>query len=89
MIDTPVTAALLHGVAELEPTDRGVRLHRLPAWARAQAPDPQLAMVEAQPSGVRLAVRTRATVLELDTLRTVTAYVGAPARPAGDRKSVV
>ena len=83
MIDTPLTADLLRGAAELEPTDRGLRLHRLPAWARAQTPDPQLAMVEAQPSGVRLAVRTRATVVELDTLRSTTAYVGAPPRPAG------
>ena len=89
MIDTPLHASLLRGVAELEPTDRGLRLHRLPAWARAQAPDPQLAMVEAQPSGVRLAVRTRATTVELDTLRTVTAYVGAPARPAGTYDLVV
>ena len=89
MIDTPLHASLLRGVAELEPTDRGLRLHRLPAWARAQAPDPQLAMVEAQPSGVRVAVRTRATVLELDTLRTTTAYVGAPARPAGTYDLVV
>jgi len=89
MIDTPVTASLLHGVAELEPTERGLRLHRLPAWARAQAPDPQLIMVEAQPSGVRLAVRTRATVVELDTLRTTTAYLGAPARPAGTYDLVV
>ena len=89
MIDTPVTASLLRGVAELEPTDRGLRLHRLPAWARAQAPDPQLAMVEAQPSGVRLAVRTRATVVELDTLRTTMTYLGAPARPAGTYDLVV
>jgi hypothetical protein len=89
MIDTPVTASLLHGVAELEPTDRGLALHRLPAWARAQAPDPQLAMVEAQPSGVRLVVRTGATVLELDTLRSTTTYLGGPTRPAGTYDLVV
>lgn len=83
MIEIPLTHALLRGVAELEPTARGVRLHRLPAWARAQTPDPQLAAVEAQPAGVRLAVRTRATVLELDTLRTTTLYRGAPPRPDG------
>lgn len=89
MIDTPITASLLRGVAELEPTDRGVLLHRLPAWARAQAPDPQLAMVEAQPSGVRVAVRTGATVVELETLRTTVTYLGAPARPAGTYDLVI
>ena len=89
MIDTPVTAALLRGVAELEPTDRGVRLHRLPAWARAQTPDPQLHAVEAQPSGVRLVVQTSATVLELDTLPATTTYRGAPARPRGTYDLVV
>ena len=89
MIVTPVTASLLRGVAELEPTDRGLRLHRLPRLGPRAGPDPQLLMVEAQPSGVRLAVRTRATAVELDTLRTTTAYVGAPARPAGTYDLVV
>jgi hypothetical protein len=40
-------------------------------------------MVEAQPSGVRLVFRTRATVVELDTLPTKRVYVGAPPRPDG------
>ncbi|HEY0240235.1 MAG TPA: GDSL-type esterase/lipase family protein [Friedmanniella sp.] len=83
MIDTPITGALLRGVAELEPTERGLRLHRLPAWARAQAPDPQLAAVEVQLSGVRVALRTQATVVELDVLRTTVRYPGGPTRPAG------
>ena len=89
MIDVPLTPDLLRGAAELEPTPRGVRLHRLPAWARAQTPDPQLASVEQQPAGVRLAVRTRATVLELDTLRTTTRYRGAPPRPDGGYDLVI
>ena len=83
MIDTPITANLLRGVLELEPTDRGLRLHRVPAWARAQAPDPQLAGVEVQPSGVRVAVRTWATLVELDVLRTTVDYPGGPERPLG------
>ena len=57
--------------------------HRLPARARAQCADGQLAMAEAQPSGVRLVFRTRATAVELDTLRTKMAYGGAPPRPDG------
>lgn len=40
-------------------------------------------MAESQPSGVRLALRTRATVLELDTLPTKRVYVGVPPRPDG------
>ncbi|TMN16333.1 SGNH/GDSL hydrolase family protein [Pseudoxanthomonas sp. X-1] len=82
-IATPITAALLHGVVEIESTALGVVPHRLPAWARAQCGDPQLAMVEAQPSGVRLMFRTRATAVELEALRTRRRYVGLPARPDG------
>lgn len=82
-VDTPLSAALIRGALELEDTGRGLLPHRLPAWARAQAADEGLALVESQPSGVRLALRTRATVVELDTLRTAVAYRGAPSRPAG------
>ncbi|MEV0745445.1 MULTISPECIES: GDSL-type esterase/lipase family protein [unclassified Streptomyces] len=83
MHTTPITAALLRGALDIEHTAHGLRPHRLPAWARAQCADDQLAMAEAQPSGVRLVFRTRATTIELDALRTRTAYVGAPPRPDG------
>ena len=66
----PLTAGLLRGALDLEPTARGLLPHRLPARARGQIADAQLAMAEAQPSGVRLAFRTRATVVELDVLPT-------------------
>ncbi|MFF3171746.1 GDSL-type esterase/lipase family protein [Streptomyces sp. NPDC057900] len=82
-ITTPITAQLLRGALDLERTEHGVRPHRLPARARAQCADAQLAMAEAQPSGVRLVFRTAATVIELDALRTKTAYQGAPPRPDG------
>ena len=82
-ITTPITADLLRGALDLERTEQGVLPHRLPARARAQNTDGQLAMVEAQPSGVRLALRTRAITVELDALRTATTYLGAPPRPAG------
>jgi hypothetical protein len=82
LITTPLDA-LVRGAAELERTPRGLLPHRLPAWARGQCPDPQLLMAESQPSGVRLAIRTTATVLELDTVPTKRAYVGAPPRPDG------
>ena len=82
-VTTPVTADLVHGALDLEPTGLGVLPHRLPPRARRQIPDEQLAMAEAQPSGVRLAFRSRATSVELDALPTKMAYVGAPPRPDG------
>lgn len=82
-ITTPVTADLLRGALDVERTEHGVLPHRLPARARAQNTDEQLAMAESQPSGVRLVFRTRATAVELDALRTKRSYVGAPARPDG------
>lgn len=103
-ITTPLTGDLLRGALDLERTEHGLLPHRLPAAARAQNTDGQLAMAESQPSGVRLVLRTRATALELDTLPTKRSYVGAPPRPEGvyellvdgrpsgrgtDRKSVV
>ncbi|QLE75637.1 lipase [Streptomyces rectiverticillatus] len=82
-VTTPITADLLRGALDLEHTEHGVLPHRLPARARAQCADGQLAMAEAQPSGVRLAFRTRAGVIELDALRTKNVYQGAPPRPDG------
>ncbi|GAA1693818.1 GDSL-type esterase/lipase family protein [Streptomyces yatensis] len=82
-ITTPITADILRGALDLEHTAHGVLPHRLPAWARAQYADGQLAMAEAQPSGVRLVFRTRATAVELDTLPTKRVYAGAPPRPDG------
>ncbi|MGW0612636.1 GDSL-type esterase/lipase family protein [Streptomyces sp. NPDC002788] len=82
-ITTPLTADLLRGALDVERTEHGLLPHRLPARARAQNTDAQLAMAEAQPSGVRLAFRTAATAVELDTLRTKRDYVGFPSRPDG------
>ena len=82
-VSTPVTAALLHGWIELENTPNGIVPHRLPAWARKQCADPQLLMVEAQPSGVRLCFRTEATSIQLEALPTKRVYLGLPPRPAG------
>ncbi|MFK0257026.1 GDSL-type esterase/lipase family protein [Streptomyces sp. NPDC090445] len=82
-ITTPITDSLIRGAIELERTARGLLPHRLPARARAQCADGQLAMAEAQPSGVRLAFRTGATAIELDTVPTKRVYTGAPPRPDG------
>ena len=82
LISTPLTADIVRGALELEQTARGVLPHRLPASARRYA-DGQLAMAEAQPSGVRLAFRTRATQIRLETVPTKQVYPGAPPRPDG------
>jgi hypothetical protein len=82
-ITSPVTPELLRGALDTERTARGLLPHRLPAWAREQYADGQLAMAEAQPAGVRLAFRTRATAIELDTVPTRRVYAGAPPRPDG------
>ncbi|GID31601.1 GDSL-type esterase/lipase family protein [Paractinoplanes brasiliensis] len=83
MITTPMTAELIRGAVELEQTPYGLLPHRLPARARAQCADPQLATVEAQPSAVRVVFRTRATRVELVTVPTKLIYRGAPPRPEG------
>ncbi|MFE4384051.1 GDSL-type esterase/lipase family protein [Streptomyces cyaneofuscatus] len=80
---TPITLDILRGALDLERTGRGVLPHRLPAHAREQIPDGQLAMAESQPSGVRLAFRSRATAVELDVVATKRVYPGAPPRPDG------
>ncbi|MEU6281251.1 lipase [Streptomyces sp. NPDC047028] len=82
-ITTPLTDALVRGALDLEHTAHGLLPHRLPAAARAQCADPQLAMAESQPSGVRLVFRTRASAVELDTVPTKLVYTGAPPRPDG------
>ncbi|MGW3412333.1 GDSL-type esterase/lipase family protein [Streptomyces sp. NPDC000888] len=82
-ITTPVTADLLRGFLDVEPTAHGLLPHRLPARARRQIPDDQLGVAEAQPSGVRLVFRTRATTIELDTLPTKRVYQGFPAPADG------
>ncbi|MDI3417393.1 GDSL-type esterase/lipase family protein [Streptomyces luteolus] len=81
---TPVTPELVRGALELEPTAHGLMPHRLPARARRQISDSMTAMAEAQPSGVRLAFRTAATAIELDTLPTKRAYRGVPGPAPAD-----
>ncbi|MFI6348219.1 GDSL-type esterase/lipase family protein [Streptomyces sp. NPDC050560] len=88
-ITTPVTAAMVRGALDLERTAHGLLPHRLPPAARRQIPDARLAHAEVQPSGVRLALRTRATVIELDTLPTKRTYPGLPAPPDGPYDLVV
>ena len=82
MITTSLSSEFVRGVAELEPTARGLRPHRLPEWVRSGYADAQLASMEAQPSGVRLVFRTQATRVELETHPSRVAFRGAD-RPRG------
>lgn len=82
MTTIPISEALITGVAELEQTERGLRAHRLPAWVGRQFPDAQLLATEAQPSGVRIAFRSRATRIELVSHPIRVTYAGAD-RPRG------
>jgi hypothetical protein len=78
-----ISLDLIHGAVEIEQTTDGLLPQRLPAWARAQCPDPQLTMAAAQPSGVRLVLQTTAHNIELDTLPTKRVYAGMAVRPDG------
>jgi hypothetical protein len=88
MLSTTLTPSFVRGAAELESTPRGLRPHRLPAWAREQFPDPQLLMMEGQTSGVRLVLTTAARTVSLVSHPTRLAYRGAD-RPRGNVDLVV
>ncbi len=74
MMDIALTAPLVKGAAELETLADGIRLHRLPLPYREREADSQLRLVEAQPAGVRLAFRTRATTVSLKLRATRVVY---------------
>ncbi|MGW4928442.1 GDSL-type esterase/lipase family protein [Agromyces sp. NPDC004153] len=64
--EVDLSRVVIRGAVEVERTDRGLRPHRLPAWARTQVPDPFMRQTSAESAGVRLAFRTAATTLELE-----------------------
>ncbi|WP_312511301.1 SGNH/GDSL hydrolase family protein [Massilia sp.] len=80
---SPITPDLIHGAVELEQLETGILPHRLPAWARTQCRDAQLAMAQSQPSGVRVVFTTAASVVELVTMPTKRIYRDMPPRPDG------
>lgn len=88
MTTAPIAEALVTGATELERTERGHRLHRLPGWVRNQFPDSQLLAMETQPSGVTLAFRSRATRIELVSHASRVTYTKAE-RPRGRIDSTV
>ncbi|MFH8384805.1 lipase [Kitasatospora sp. NPDC018058] len=65
LLDGPVE---FRGALDLQRTETGVLPWRLPRWTRAQFPNEAVARMAALPSGVRMAFRTAATVLEVEAL---------------------
>lgn len=61
----------IRGALETVKTAAGTLPRRLPEWTRAQYQDSSMERQATSASGVRLAFRTAATVLELDVLTTV------------------
>ena len=82
MITTSLTFELGRGAARLEPTPRGQRPDRLPPMVARQTGDGQLAAMATQPSGVRLALSTAATTIELVSRPTHVTFRGVD-RPRG------
>jgi hypothetical protein len=74
----PDDAVRVEGALELEPTGRGLRPRRLPAWTRPQITDPLFDLVVQSTTGVRLVLRTEATTLELTLHATRIALPGGP-----------
>lgn len=75
-------AVEIRGALEVVETSAGVLPRRLPEWTRPQHQDPGMELMATSASGVRMAFRTAATVVELDVLTTVP--VIAPAWQPGD-----
>jgi len=70
-VDVVGGAVRAAGIVELEATEGGTVLHRMPAWARGQHNDISLPLLETMPSGGRLELVTDSTTLELDVQLTL------------------
>lgn len=76
MITTPITPDLVRGATEFEFTERGLRPHRLRRHVRERDVDSQLALMEAQPSGVRVAFTTAARTIAVELHAARVSYRG-------------
>ena len=79
----PLTAGPIEyrGALEVVPTEAGILPRRLPQWTVAQYADTSMERQATAGSGVRLAFRTAATVIELDVLTTVPMMAENEPRP--------
>lgn len=76
MFTMPITEDFVRGTPYSEPTDRGLRPHRLPPHVRTRDADAQLTLMESHPSGVRLEFLTESTRIGLELHSTRVAYRG-------------
>ncbi|MFC8827356.1 GDSL-type esterase/lipase family protein [Streptomyces sp. NPDC057137] len=72
----------IDGALDLENHSRGLRPRRLPAWTRAQYPDEFFDLIVRATAGVRLALRTTATTLEVTLHATRVSVPGMGPVPA-------
>jgi len=63
---TDASPVRIAGIIDIERTEGGATLSRLPRWARSQIIDPAVLPVAAMPVGGRLEFRTDASVVELE-----------------------
>ncbi|MFC8823827.1 SGNH/GDSL hydrolase family protein [Streptomyces sp. NPDC057137] len=78
----PSAQVRVDGALDLQENERGLRPRRLPAWTRAQLPHPFVDVVVQATAGVRLVLRTQATVLELTLHTTRVVVPGSGPLPA-------
>jgi len=78
----PLSDVTVAGALDLDHTDQGVVVRRLPAWTRHQLTDLLLATMVTMPAGVRLEFETDSPELEIDVMLTLLQMVGRPLRPA-------
>ena len=81
-VDVAGGAVRAAGILEIEPTDDGIILHRMPSWARTQHNDIALPLLETMPSGARLEMVSEASCIELDVHLTRVQIGPEPAPPA-------
>ncbi|HEX3898561.1 MAG TPA: GDSL-type esterase/lipase family protein [Mycobacteriales bacterium] len=79
-LDDPLVT--IHGAADFDHTERGRSPRRLPAWSRQQVPDALSDVASRMPAGCYIALRTSATVVELDARTTSLHSPPTDPRPA-------
>lgn len=72
----------VRGALHIDRSDNRLRCYRLPAWTRAQSPEPAFDLMASMTSGVRLVFETTSEVLEIDALETGLQFAGEPRRTA-------
>jgi lysophospholipase L1-like esterase len=80
-VDITGGAIRVAGIVEMEPSDAGIVLHRLPPWVHSRHNDLTLPFLETMPSGARIEMTTDATSLELEVFLTLI-QVGSEQGPA-------